>query len=326
MASTIYWSLGIYPSILNTEAVTIQARIIAEGNGLKTNFTEPDDFFMKVYGLNYVATTQTLSKTVHNLKSNTNYIFKYFCMNQLGQISDGQSVSFTSLNYGAYLMKVSITFRGSINYGQYHDLACSLAENFQVPYNRIVSEVIHYCQAKNTIFYDNDSSTIANEANSDGEYVYNFYITPDYTIQVDSTNSDIRSALALSSTSTTIITSTANFIQLPELIQMQTEDIQVFTTPTMTLTDPISGLNSVVIDGTITNMNGFIVVGCMDGTFDSATQTLPTTANIKKGLFESNTNLKQVKMRYATQNYQIRIQFTGLPDNTEFTFFYFATS
>lgn len=222
MASTIYWSLGIYPSILNTEALDIQARIIAAGGGLKTNYTEPDDFYMRVYGLNYVATTQTLSKTVYNLKSNTNYIFKYFCMNQLGQISDGQSISFLSLNYGAYLMKVSITFKGTINYGQYHDLSCSLAKNFQIPYNRILTEALHYCGQKDTIFYHTDTSTIHKEANSDGEYVFNFYIIPDYSIPIDSTNSDIRSALALSSTSTTIITSTANFINLPELIQMQT--------------------------------------------------------------------------------------------------------
>ena len=60
MASTIYWSLGIYPSILNIEALDIQARIIGQGGGLQTNYTEPDDFYMKVYVLNYVATTQTL--------------------------------------------------------------------------------------------------------------------------------------------------------------------------------------------------------------------------------------------------------------------------
>ena len=223
-------------------------------------------------------------------------------------------------------MKVSITFQGSINYGQYHDLACSLAENFKIPYSRINTEAIHYCGLKNTIFYKNDSSVIENEPNSDGEYVYNFYIIPDYSIPNDTTNTDIRSSLALSSTSTTIITSTASFIDLPELIQMQTEDIQVFTTPTMTVSDPISGLNSVVVTGSITNMNGFLVVACMDGTFDSNTMTVPTTSNIKKGLFETSIALKQVKMLYANQNYNITLEFTDLPDNTEFTFFYFASS
>ena len=86
--------------------------------------------YMKVYGMNYVATTQTFQKTLYNLKSNEQYIFKYYCMNQMGIISDSQSITFNSLNYGAYLMKVSMTFRGSLDYGQYQDLTCSLAEKF----------------------------------------------------------------------------------------------------------------------------------------------------------------------------------------------------
>jgi hypothetical protein len=67
---------------------------------------------MRVYGVNYVTTTQTLTKTLYNLKSNSQYIFRYFCINQMGLISDGQSITFNSLNYGAYLMKVSIIFNG----------------------------------------------------------------------------------------------------------------------------------------------------------------------------------------------------------------------
>lgn len=94
---------------------------------------------MKVYGVNYVTTTQTYTKTLYNLKSNSQYIFKYYCVNQMGLISDGQSMTFNSLNYGAYLMKVSIIFNGSINYGQYNDLACSLALNFGVPYSRVMT-------------------------------------------------------------------------------------------------------------------------------------------------------------------------------------------
>ncbi len=38
-AGTIYWGLGIYPSILNTQALDFQARIISAGAGLTTNFT-----------------------------------------------------------------------------------------------------------------------------------------------------------------------------------------------------------------------------------------------------------------------------------------------
>jgi hypothetical protein len=99
MASKIYWGLGLFPSILNRQALDFY-------------FTEPQDYFMRVYGVNYVTTTQTLTKTLYNLKSNSQYIFRYFCINQMGLISDGQSITFNSLNYGAYLMKVSIIFNG----------------------------------------------------------------------------------------------------------------------------------------------------------------------------------------------------------------------
>jgi len=165
---------------------------------------------------------QVLSKTLYNLKSNTNYIFKYFCRNQMGLISDSQSVNFTSLNYGAYLMKVSITFRNSINYGQFHDLSCSLAESFKIPYERVMTETMSYCNHKSYTFYHNDSSKIANEADSSGEYIYNFYILPDYTIPADTTNVDIRNSLSLHSFTSTIITNTLNYLTLPELVQMQT--------------------------------------------------------------------------------------------------------
>ena len=82
---------------------------------------------------------QVTSQTLYNLQSNVNYIFKYFCVNQVGHVSDSQSINFTSSNYGAYLMKVEITFRGSITYGQYNNLACSLAQNFIIPYTRVLT-------------------------------------------------------------------------------------------------------------------------------------------------------------------------------------------
>ncbi len=73
-------------------------------------------------------------------------------------------------------------------------------------------------------------------------------------------------------------------------------------------------------------MNGFIVIAVMNGTFDNSSMTIPTTNNVKKGLFQENTALLATKMQYATQNYNITFEFTSLSDNKEFTLFYFATS
>lgn len=182
------------------------------------------------------------------------------------------------------------------------------------------------CGGARTVFYTADTDVIANEANTNGEYLYNFYILPDYSIPVDLTNQNIRSALTLSSTSTNIITTTANSASLPQFIQMQTEDIQFFTTPTVSLLSTVSGLNSIVAKASITNMNGFIVMGCMDGTFDASSMTLPTAASIKKGLLSTNVPLLQVKMIYSIQNYNVSFSFGRLTDNREYTFFYYATT
>jgi hypothetical protein len=85
-----------------------------------------------------------------------------------------------------------------------------------------MTETMSYCNKKPYIFYSNDSSKITNEADSNGEYIYNFYILPDYTIPADTTNIDIRNSLSMHSFTSTIITKTTNYLALPELVQMQT--------------------------------------------------------------------------------------------------------
>lgn len=79
-----------------------------------------------------------------------------------------------------------------------------------------------YCNNKPYIFYTNDSSVIGNQPDSSGQYTYNFYILPDYTLPTDTTNINIRNSLSLHSFTSTIITSTNNDLSLPQLVQMQT--------------------------------------------------------------------------------------------------------
>jgi hypothetical protein len=54
-------------------------------------------------------------------------------------------------------------------------------------------------------------------------------------------------------------------------------------------------------------MNGFIVMGCMNGVFDSNTMTYPTATFIKQGLISTNVPLFAVKMIYAIQNYNVTV-------------------
>jgi hypothetical protein len=93
----------------------------------------------------------------------------------------------------------------------------------------------------------------------------------------------------------------------------------------MSISSPVSGLTSVIITAAITNMNGFIILGAMTGAFDASVYTIPSTTNIKQGIFSSNVSLLNVQMIHATQNYNTTFQFTGLAANTVYSFFYFCT-
>lgn len=79
-----------------------------------------------------------------------------------------------------------------------------------------------YCGNTPYTFYPTDTTVILNQPDSNGWYIYGFYIEPDFTLASDSTNTNIRNQLSISTSATTIITSTANYIGLPSLVQMQT--------------------------------------------------------------------------------------------------------
>lgn len=183
---------------------------------------------MRVYGVTPVATSQTLNQTVFNLKSNTKYIFKYFCVNQMGVISDGQTRIFNSLNYGAYLMKVNVVFEGKLNYKQYNDIACSMAHNFVVPYERVMTEAMSICKGPITPFYSTIYEEIANEPSEGNLYSYNFYILPNYKYPFDRVNNKIRAMLSIGATPTTVISLSEDFISLPMYTQMVAQDIQYY--------------------------------------------------------------------------------------------------
>lgn len=53
----------------------------------------------------------------------------------------------------------------------------------------------------------------------------------------------------------------------------------------------------------------------MNGVFVDSTMTMPTAAYIKKGMLSTNVTLLAVKMRYAIQNYNVTMSFSGLTDN-----------
>jgi len=50
----------------------------------------------------------------------------------------------------------------------------------------------------------------------------------------------------------------------------------------------VASLHEVSIGVAITNMDGFVVIGCMVGIYNSTSMILPTPPDIKRGMMDSN--------------------------------------
>lgn len=194
-ASTVYWALGVSPTVISMTALDIQARIISDSNGYKFNFTEPNDPYHRIYGVNYNNRPGALiEQSVTELKSNSHYQFKYFCVDQLGRASEGQTINFTSFNTGSYLMKMILLFNSSLTYGQINDVSCSLSLNLLTAYDRLMTSSMSSCDKRQFIFYPNESTPLI-EPNVNDTYSYGIYVIPDKKLVVDDTNQKIRQVL-----------------------------------------------------------------------------------------------------------------------------------
>lgn len=223
MPSTIYWAVGLAPTVLTMTGLDIQARIISDAKGYYTNFTEPNDPFYRIYGVTYSSRANALvNQTVSGLRSNSAYQFRYFCMDQLGRVSEGQTINFTSTNSGGYLLRLQLFFNSSMQYGQISDLACSLAENLLVPYLRVMTAAMSTCYDRRMVFYPNATTTLIEPTLSNGIYSYGIYILPDYSLQYDNTNANVKAKLSDPLFLSKMLTATANSSQLPWLISLST--------------------------------------------------------------------------------------------------------
>jgi hypothetical protein len=113
-------------------------------------------------------------------------------MDQLSRPSEAQTINFTSYNTNASLMKLQILFNNLLTYGQINDLVCSLAQNLNVEYTRVMTSAISTCYVRNLIFYPSLTTPLIEQPLAQGVYSYAIYILPDYTLNLDTTNADIK--------------------------------------------------------------------------------------------------------------------------------------
>lgn len=141
--ATIYWAIGIIPSIYETTANDILDTLVAQPpqQGLLTNYTELADFYFRVYGFLPFPFTSSTQLTLYNLTENGNYQFKYFCANQMGLSSGGASITWTQPNNGAFLLKITLEWNATLTYAQASAVTCTLATLLSLPAYRLVNEL-----------------------------------------------------------------------------------------------------------------------------------------------------------------------------------------
>lgn len=128
--------------------------------GIRNRVYDPYSWSKEVYGIDYeYYSNNNKILVIDNLVGNSNYIFKYFCVNQLGFSSGGQIANFTtgSTNYG--LNKVELRFNKLLTIGQANLLACYIAEVVQTPYSTVTTSTFSNCLNTSSLYYPTNTTT-----------------------------------------------------------------------------------------------------------------------------------------------------------------------
>lgn len=117
--STIYWALGFYPTILGITCEMIQTQLINGQEGIRSRVSDPYSWSQELYGLDYeYYANKNKTLVIDTLSGGNNYIFKYFCVNQLGFSSGGQLLNFTTAVTNYVLNKVQLQYSYTLTIGQ----------------------------------------------------------------------------------------------------------------------------------------------------------------------------------------------------------------
>lgn len=108
---------------------------------------------------------------IDTLSGGNNYIFKYFCVNQLGYSSGGQLINFTTGVTNYTLNKVQLQYSFPLTIGQANQLACSIAEVLLTPYSTVITSTFSNC-INTSLTYFPTLSTTYYDLLQNGTYYY----------------------------------------------------------------------------------------------------------------------------------------------------------
>jgi hypothetical protein len=317
--STMFWAVGAYPSLAGLLSLAIQNNLTLSGNGLRSNSSDPANPYHLVYGVSYNSVSQPVSLTLSRLFANSYYQLVYYCVNQMGAISNAASSVFSTPPNGAYLMKLNLTFSSMLTFKQYNDLACALATALPAPAARVWVENAGYCG--NYPFPQYSFSDLPNKTNSSGKFSYGFYLLPDYQASSDSLNSQALQVLSRSQFSSNLISLVPDAYNLPTLASLTSSSVLNSQAPLLKVSQVYTGATAVALYATMSNCNGFILGAVLKGPFLPG-YALPSAYNLKAGVLTSGVSFLRVKSLYLAQGKNSTFTITGLQPNTSYSLVY----
>lgn len=112
---------------------------------------------------------------IDTLIGGNNYIFKYFCVNQLGFSSGGQLINFTTAATSYNLNKVELQYSFALTIGQANQIACSIAEALLTSYYTVTTSTFSNCFNASLTYYPTLNTTYY-DLLKNNTYSYMFYV------------------------------------------------------------------------------------------------------------------------------------------------------
>lgn len=241
--SLMLWVYGIVPAPSSLKFADIQRLLSKNSNnktnnsskgvivgGLKAVYIDPvPGRSWLVYGSEIQTSSVPLRKRLSGLKAGANYAIRYFCKNQLGLISDPVEGAWTVPANGAYLLKMTLLFNRMLTYYQDNDIACALARQFQIPVERVFTELGTLCGQPALLLgigaaNNNSNSNIEEQqyltsfykySLNDDAFEYMFYIAPDFLALRDTTNMYVREMISSKTFNESLLAKTAEPATFP---------------------------------------------------------------------------------------------------------------
>ncbi|KAL4483563.1 hypothetical protein ABPG72_016844 [Tetrahymena utriculariae] len=296
----------------------------------KYTVLNPMDIYQEQFGI-LNAEQVSNSFTISNLKSGYSYTISTWALDQLQRLSSRQDNTFTTLQNGGQLLRISIQFANTIQNKQKTNLVCYLCQQFAIPCFNVMSFDSIYCEDQSKYKFQiqdqvNLNSRLLFQDTRNLDTITSANTVTFYTLPLDHLSSDYsyNTVITIVQNPQFRLLLNQNDATLPQVLSV-TAPVQVKPQPTPSLinTPTVStGITWFQVSSIQTAQNSFIWMYLIDAP-NSGT---PTVQQMKFKLTNRNQTSPNFMIMYYNSNNQITLNYTGLQPNTQYNLYLLATT